>query len=156
MSEPSKLNGFARRVVRARKELDLSQEKFAELGGVKLSSQQQYEAAKTAPSINYLYELWDAGVDIAELLTGEPASGELDPVDRQTLAMLNELSVNDRAVVFSLLCVLTERTIGADDLAAQLARAQGQRDFAQRFAPATLHDKAQDFGGFPGEVDDKS
>lgn len=151
MGKDARLAGLGQRIRRARLSTGLNQKDFSKVGGVSVVTQQQYEAGNTAPTATYFYALENAGIDSAELLTGIPSSGDLNPVDRQTLEMLNELSQNDRAVVFSLLCVLTDHVVGIDDLAVQLKQAQGQRDFAERFMKSTLHDKPKDFGGFSGE-----
>jgi len=51
----------------------LPQRKFAELGGVGLGSQHNYETGKQAPSIEYLIGLYkaDEDVDVAYVITGE-------------------------------------------------------------------------------------
>lgn len=64
------LAGFSARLKAARETKSLNQKDFAELGGVGKTSQVQYEAGNSAPSIDYLYRLADHGVDIGYLLTG--------------------------------------------------------------------------------------
>ncbi|MFN3676201.1 MAG: XRE family transcriptional regulator [Sphingomonas pseudosanguinis] len=62
------------RLRRVRTGKGLNQKDFGGLGGVGLTTQQQYESGKTPPNAEYFYRLREHGVDIAELLTG--VSGE--------------------------------------------------------------------------------
>lgn len=70
------MSTFGERVREERSRLGLSQPAFAALGGAKKHSQINYEADKTAPSVDYLASLATAGVDVLYLLTGE------EPTDR--------------------------------------------------------------------------
>lgn len=75
IDQKSDLVDFAARLKATREAKSLNQKDFAELGGVGKTSQVQYEAGNSAPSIDYLYRLADHGVDIGYLLTGR-RSGE--------------------------------------------------------------------------------
>lgn len=46
----------------------LTQKEFAALGGVGVTSQQQYEAGKTAPAVDYFFRLSEVGLHLADLL----------------------------------------------------------------------------------------
>lgn len=68
-------NGFGRRLRSQRERLGLKQPEFAELGGVKKTSQHLYEQDATAPDIEYLFKLDENGVDVLFLLFGESRRG---------------------------------------------------------------------------------
>lgn len=68
-----------------REERGLTQQKFAELGGVKKLTQIQYEADKTAPDANYLVKMSALGLDVTYVITGQ----RLDPL---TLQQITETS----------------------------------------------------------------
>lgn len=53
-----------------RKRFGLSQDAFAEIGGVKLNAQGNYEAGRRIPKADYLARLDSAGIDVLYVLTG--------------------------------------------------------------------------------------
>lgn len=65
---------FGRRLKEARDRLRLTQEQFAELGGVKRVSQHLYEQDARVPDLNYLLRLKERGVDVGRLILGDSAS----------------------------------------------------------------------------------
>jgi transcriptional regulator with XRE-family HTH domain len=72
---------FGSRLRQERDRLGLTQEKFAELGGVKRLSQHLYEQDVRVPDMNYLTRLLEGSVDVWFLISGTrspaSASGEL-------------------------------------------------------------------------------
>ena len=62
--------GLGERLRRVRQDKGLNQKDFGGLGGVGLTTQQQYENGKTPPNAEYFYRLREHGVDISGLLTG--------------------------------------------------------------------------------------
>lgn len=61
---------FGRRLRQERKRLGLSQEQFAELGGVKRSSQHLYEHDVRRPDSDYLSKIQAGGADVGFLISG--------------------------------------------------------------------------------------
>ena len=61
---------FGRRLREARDRLRLTQEQFAELGGVKRVSQHLYEQDARVPDLNYLLRLKEHGIDVGHLVLG--------------------------------------------------------------------------------------
>lgn len=64
---------FGRRLREARDRLRLTQEQFAELGGVKRVSQHLYEQDARVPDLNYLLRLKEHGIDVGHLVLGSNA-----------------------------------------------------------------------------------
>lgn len=65
------MGDFSSRLREERKRLGLSQEALAELGGVKLNAQSNYETGKRAPDADYLTRVAAHGVDVAFLFSGQ-------------------------------------------------------------------------------------
>ena len=76
------MSSFGRRLQQERARLDLSQLAFAELGGVKRSSQHLYEHDARSPDAAYLARIQSAGVDVGFLISGNasPASSRGGPL----------------------------------------------------------------------------
>ena len=64
------MNGSGKRLKEERQRLGLTQEEFANLGGVKKLAQANYEAEKRYPNTLYLANIWLEDVDIQYILTG--------------------------------------------------------------------------------------
>jgi transcriptional regulator with XRE-family HTH domain len=62
---------FGERLRIERERLGLSQLSFAELGGVKRTTQHLYETGVRAPDMHYLERIKNSGVDLAYLVLGE-------------------------------------------------------------------------------------
>lgn len=62
---------FHERLREERERLDLSQEKFGSLGGVKKLAQINYEKGERHPDSQYLAAIAAAGVDVLYILTGQ-------------------------------------------------------------------------------------
>jgi transcriptional regulator with XRE-family HTH domain len=69
---------LGKRLREVRKEMDLSQTEFAEIGGVLRNSQGLYERGKRSPDTAYLEKIAAAGADVVYILTGVRAP-ELTP-----------------------------------------------------------------------------
>lgn len=67
------MSSFGRRLLDERSRLGLSQESFAEVGGVKRSSQHLYEKDVRHPDAVYLAKIHSAGADLGYLFTGRPS-----------------------------------------------------------------------------------
>lgn len=67
------MSSFGRRLLEERLRLGLSQEGFAEVGGIKRSSQHLYEKDVRHPDAAYLAKIHAAGADLGYLFTGRPS-----------------------------------------------------------------------------------
>jgi transcriptional regulator with XRE-family HTH domain len=65
------MSSFGSRLQEERARLGISQQQFAELGGIKRSSQYLYEHDARCPDAEYLARIARAGVDIAYLIEGQ-------------------------------------------------------------------------------------
>lgn len=72
------------RIKTARKARGLNQKDFASLGGVGLTTQQQYEAGRTAPSTEYFFRLAEHGIEI-------PIFEPQDSFDRSGAAITEQI-----------------------------------------------------------------
>lgn len=96
---------LGQRLRRVRADKGLTQKDFSALGGVGLTTQQQYESGRTPPSADYFYRLREHGVAIGELLTGESAESSFashlrerfDEIDRRERDGLVEVEEVDLA-----------------------------------------------------------
>ena len=61
---------FAQRLREERERMELSQEDFAAMGGVKKNAQHNYEKAARMPDVQYLISLAAHQVDVVFILTG--------------------------------------------------------------------------------------
>lgn len=134
------LEAFARRLRGVRLEFRMDQATFANLGGVKSQSQLNYEAAKTAPTIEYLLKLEPHGVDIGYILTGRRMDQGLDFEQALLYELFGKLSAREREGVMSLLMHLAGQTVSTAELGAKA-----------REARESLHDRRLGFRGAPPE-----
>lgn len=74
MSMENFREGFGARLKEEREKRGLTQEDFAQLGGVQKLAQHRYEKGLVQPSISYLYAIEPYGVDIGYLLSGQKGS----------------------------------------------------------------------------------
>lgn len=107
---------------------------FAELGGARKSSQINYEAGKTAPSVEYLLRLEQHGVDIGYVLTGRRSDGGFSADQGLLFDLFGKLSARERDAVMHLMMILAGQTVTADQIGdqARLAR-QTLQDRQLRF-----------------------
>lgn len=88
------MSSFGRRLLEERLRLGLSQESFAEVGGVKRSSQHLYEKDVRHPDAAYLARIHAAGADLGYLFTGRPGRQH----DGQPVVSIAQALVAYRAV----------------------------------------------------------
>lgn len=103
------LSAFAARLREERLRKALNQQDFAALGGVKRTSQIQYEAAKGAPGVDYLYRLAAHGVDVGYVVTGVRDDGSLGLWESQLLDRFRILTEDQRAALVAFLDTLGSR-----------------------------------------------
>ena len=73
------------RLKEERKRLGLNQTQFADVAGVQISAQTNYETGKRSPDAAYLTALAAAGVDILYVLTGQRGGVVLTPREQAML-----------------------------------------------------------------------
>lgn len=99
MADTEKLMSFGARLRQERERLGLTQQRFAELGGVKRVSQHLYEQEVRAPDVTYLTLLKEADVDIWFLITGKRApepvpGGASKSIYMSAFRAVDELALN--------------------------------------------------------------
>ncbi|RIA44085.1 phage repressor protein C with HTH and peptisase S24 domain [Hephaestia caeni] len=72
----------------------LNQKDFGALGGVSITSQQQYEAGKTPPNAEYLYRLESNGIDLIGLF-GERSTSPIADEIRRSLSRAENIEAFD-------------------------------------------------------------
>jgi phage repressor protein C with HTH and peptisase S24 domain len=80
------MEGLGARLRRARQDKGLNQKDFGAIGGVGLTTQQQYESGKTPPNVEYLYRLREHGIDITEIVSGHAADSNADARQSEPLS----------------------------------------------------------------------
>lgn len=83
---------FGERLRLVRESIGLSQEEFAQLGGVQISAQANYERGNRSPSVDYLLALRDSGIDIIYILTGETLAYGLSSEEYELLKLYKKAS----------------------------------------------------------------
>ena len=71
MNDEISTAAFARRLKEERHHLELSQQAFADLAGVRRATQYLYENGHRTPTVEYLVKIISAGADLAYLFFGE-------------------------------------------------------------------------------------
>ena len=85
---------FGERLRSERERLGLSQQSFAEIGGVKRTTQHLYETGVRVPDLHYLDRIRAAGVDLGYLVLSErlvPARQEALTIGHSTLTALYKM-----------------------------------------------------------------
>ena len=90
--------------------LNLNQEQFAELGGVKKRAQISYEQDERVPDADYLAGVAAAGVDIQFVLTGKVSTAVLSDDESDLIGSYRALDVRGRVGVLSMLQSFTSPT----------------------------------------------
>lgn len=136
---------FGQRLRRERDRLGLSQAAFAEVGGVKRTTQHIYESDVRVPDVNYLENIRRAGVDLGFLLMSQTgAQGREDallvsPAALSSLFIVVDefgrdedgalLPLSSRLRLFQLLCAAVKERgavhVELDALRAELSRFTG-------------------------------
>ncbi|MCS3470828.1 transcriptional regulator with XRE-family HTH domain [Pseudomonas sp. JUb42] len=82
------MKNLGARLKEERKSMGLSQQQFAQMGGVEANAQGKYESGARAPRSDYLVALGFKGVDVLYLLSGARMPVSLDTLDDAEKAML--------------------------------------------------------------------
>ena len=130
LNQAVKHESFGKRLRTERERLGLSQLSFAELGGVKRTTQHFYETGVSVPDLHYLDRIRAAGVDLAYLVLGErlsPVRQDALTIGHSTLSdlykLVDEFCVNSQGVLlpldtrlrfFQMLCASVGHLHGGD------------------------------------------
>jgi transcriptional regulator with XRE-family HTH domain len=96
-------NEIGDRLRAERNRLGLSQESFAEIGGVKKLAQISYEQGKTLPDAGYLYAVADLGVDVQFVVTGEHSELTISAQENKILNVFRNLDELEQIHAFGFL-----------------------------------------------------
>lgn len=113
--------------------MSLNQKEFGKIGGVGITTQQQYEAGNTPPTAAYLFGLEASGVDIGYVLTGRQGDGAAGVHLSELEELFSQLSDRERDAVMAMMTVLAGQASEADQPSPHVA--------------ATLHDKGRGYSG---------
>jgi transcriptional regulator with XRE-family HTH domain len=92
---------FGERLKVERQRLHLTQERMAEVGGVRKNTQCLYEAGRSAPDSVYLQRLQEIGLDITFLFYGERNRTTLGPVEQALFTMYESWPPPVRTMLFA-------------------------------------------------------
>ena len=118
------LEAFGQRLREVRLQARVDQVTFASWGGVKKNSQISYEAGRTAPSVEYLLQLEQYGIDIGYVLTGRHSDGSVDIAQSFLVELFGKLSAREREAVMQLLMTLAGQSVSTEELAARARKAR--------------------------------
>lgn len=90
---------FGERLKTERKRLQLTQERMAEVGGVRKNTQLLYEAGRNTPDVDYLTRVIAIGVDLHFLFYGERGPAALSRDEQAILALLETATPEARAML---------------------------------------------------------
>lgn len=96
-------NTFGERLRQERSRLNLTQEAFAAIGGVKKLAQINYEQGKTFPDAGYMIALSSVGVDITYVMLGVPMDEALTRDEGELLGGYRRLDVRSKARVLGVI-----------------------------------------------------
>jgi transcriptional regulator with XRE-family HTH domain len=91
------------RLLEERERLDLNQDQFAELGGVKRRAQVNYESGERCPDGRYFSGIAAAGADVQYILTGVRSANALAPDELMLLNGYRALDARGKAGVFGMI-----------------------------------------------------
>lgn len=86
-----------------RKDGGVTQAEMAEIGGVSLATQQNYEAQRTRPTTEYLQRLAVAGYDVNFLLTGKRQVQTLSQEDSELLNAWHKADLSRKMAAYNAL-----------------------------------------------------
>lgn len=115
------MSDFSERLKAVRKRMELSQEAFAELAGVSLSSQGQYERGVAEPSAAYFLKLAEMGIDMNFLLASKLAASEEGQQVGELQAVLNQMPAAQQAMAFVILSLVQETIASSAETKADAA-----------------------------------
>lgn len=90
---------FGKRLMEVRKGKGLTQKELSAQLGISHNSLYSYEVGKVAPTVQFLYDLADIGVDVVFVLTGAPRGAPIQDEMARLMARLTQLSARERAAV---------------------------------------------------------
>lgn len=96
-------NTFGERLRQERSRLNLTQEAFAAIGGVKKLAQINYEQGKTFPDAGYLIALSFIGVDLGYVMLGRPMIEALTIDESELLSGYRLLDLRSKARVLGVM-----------------------------------------------------
>jgi transcriptional regulator with XRE-family HTH domain len=82
---------IGRRLKEERLTVGMSQPAFAEVGGVKKLTQIAYEQGKRSPDAKYLAAVFQLGVDVGYILSGERAGKGAGNLDKEVIAIVSKV-----------------------------------------------------------------
>jgi len=121
MSVETKLRAMGRRIREIRSSMSLNQKEFGKIGGVGITTQQQYEAGNTPPTAAYLFGLEASGVDIGYVLTGRHSDSEAGFHVSEVEELFSQLSDREREAVMVMMAVLAGQEAGEGNYTAPAA-----------------------------------
>lgn len=133
---------FGERLRAERQRLHLTQERMAEVGGVRKNTQCLYEAGRNAPDAEYLQRLQEIGLDIHFLFYGERNRTSLGPDEQALFTMYESWPPPVRAMLFasiSLLHHISQAQAGGVDE----ARIRQAAQFVQNFLNMNEEEKQE-------------
>lgn len=80
-----------------------SQASFAEMMGISLSSQKNYEKGLRKPDVEYLTRLHEAGFDVVYLLTGERSVARLSQAESDLLTVWRQADLGRQFAAYNVL-----------------------------------------------------
>jgi|GEM_PF-1628516 len=134
MDVEAKLRSMGRRIREIRVSMSLNQKDFGKIGGVGITTQQQYEAGNTPATAAYLFGLEASGVDIGYVLTGRHNDGEAGFHLSEREELFSQLSDRERDAVIAMMTVLVGHGSEADQP-------------LPHTTTTTLHDKGRGYSG---------
>jgi transcriptional regulator with XRE-family HTH domain len=106
-------NTFGERLRAERKRLNMNQDDFAAVGGVKKLAQVTYEQDKRFPDAGYLMAIAAIGVDTAYVLSGAVASDALSKDEEELVLGYRTLDIRGKAGVLGMISgMAAPQTIG--------------------------------------------
>lgn len=106
------MRSISGRLKAERERVGLSQQALADLCGISLRSQQNYEKGDRSPDADYLAAIAARGIDIMYVLTGQntgsaSSAGALTKEDRELLREYHEADADGRSIARSVLATST-------------------------------------------------
>ncbi|WP_338616484.1 helix-turn-helix transcriptional regulator [Pigmentiphaga sp. CHJ604] len=109
------MSTIGERLRKERERLELTQEAFAEYGGVKKRAQITYEQDARSPDAGYLAGLASIGVDVLYVITGvrtPPGAAGMQPDESALLDNYRNASEDGRSAARRVLDALAESEVG--------------------------------------------
>ena len=130
------MNTIGANLKKERLRLALTQEKFAEIGGIKKRAQISYEQGERYPDGGYLAAIAAIGVDISFVITGQLSDQKLTQDESQLMSGYRNLSPKAKAGLLALIGGIQPQTSAAS---AKYASTIGQVVEGDQTINGTLH-----------------